>query len=255
MRLALFALALSLAAAAQGFDPPLKKQVVDYGPPQDAAQDARIATPHDILTCLYYRGLVVKQFTNQWNKGALFLSFLRFERARPACVKQHAPAEKVLDDNEWSGYFRGVKGDLVFFNSDDGTDGGMPFAVYDSKTGKKIFEDNAYGAWMWNPKLRPHPSPFNDLRVRATPEGNIVLIYLRVVGTECDIPNKAAECWPPLVKQFGLKRATVPRCTGYEEIKLPNWNASTVAYPVQTSLHPTPMTKTIAGPIKCWPVD
>jgi len=143
-------LVITGAAAAQGFDP-YKKQVVDYGVPQDFAGNPH----HDQLTCFYYRGLMVKQLTNQWNKGALFLSFLRFDQARPACVKEHSPTEKVLDP-EWGGYFRGlVKGDLVFFDADDGEDGGMPFVVYDSKTQKKIFEDNAYYFWMWNPKLRP----------------------------------------------------------------------------------------------------
>jgi len=25
---------------------------------------------------------------------------------------------------------------------------------------------------------------------------------LRVLGTECDIPNKGAECWPPLAQKI-----------------------------------------------------
>lgn len=243
------------AAAAQGYDAPLRKQVIDYGlPPDLRAANPQVAVPHDKLTCFYYRaGLIVKQFSNQWNKGAIFLSFQRFDQAQPACVKEHAPTEKVLDPNEWSGYFRGVKGDIVFFDADDGTDGGMPFAVYDSKTGKKIFEDNAYWAGMWNPKLRPRPSPFNDMRVRLTPSGNIVLTYLRVLGTECDIPNKAAECWLPLVQKLGLKSAVIPRCTRWEKNETPS--ASAVAYPVETSLLPTATTKTIPGPVMCWPVD
>ena len=240
---------LTAAAAAQGFDP-YKKQVVDYGVEKDFPGNPH----HDQLTCFYYHGLMVKQMTNQGIKGALFLSFLRFDHARPACVKEHLPAEKVLRDPEWGVYFRGlVKGDLVFVDAEDGEDGGMPFAVYDSKTQKKIFEDNAYAVWMWNPKLRPRPSPFNDIRVRTTPDGNVVLTYLRVLGTECDIPNKGAECWPPLAQKLGLKTAAAPSCARWEENQTAG--ASAVAYPVETWLFPKPVTKTISGPVRCWPAD
>jgi hypothetical protein len=248
-RFVLVALVLTAAAAAQGFDP-YKKQVVNYGVPKDFPGNPH----HDQLTCFYYRGLMVKQLTNDWNKGALFLSFLRFDQARPACVKEHSPAEKVLGYPEWGGYFRGlVKGDLVFFDAEDGEDGGMPFAVYDSKTQKKIFEDNAYYVSMWNPKLRPRPSPFNDIHVHITHDGNVVLTYLRVLRTECDIPNKGVECWPPLVQKVGLKTAAAPSCIRWEENQTSGDSA--VAYPVETSLFPTPVTKTISGPVRCWPAD
>jgi hypothetical protein len=229
-----FVLVAPAAAAAQGFES-YKKQVVDYGVEKDFPNNPH----HDQLTCFYYHGLMVKQLTNYWNKGALFLSFLRFDQVRPACVKEHSPGEKVLRDSEWSGYFRGlVKGGLVFFDAEDGENGGMPFAVYDSNTQEKIFEDNAYYVPMWNPKLRQRPSPFNDIRVRTTHEGNVVLTYLRVLGTECDIPNKGAECWPPLVQKLGLKAAAPPSCIrgGGDQIPRP----SAVSYPVETSLFPTP---------------
>ena len=78
----------------------------------------------------------------------------------------------------------------------------MPFAVYDSKTQRKIFDDIAYYVPMWNPERRRRPSPFNDIRVRTTQDGNVVLTYLRVLCTECDIPNKGAECWPPLAQKI-----------------------------------------------------
>jgi len=129
----------------------------------------------------------------------------------------------------------------------------MPFAAYDSKTQKKIFEDNAYYVWMWNPKLRPRPSRFDDIRVRTTQDGNVVLSYLRVLRTECDIPNKGTECWPPLVQKLGLKPTAAPNCVRWEEHQ--TIGASAVAYPVETSLFPTPVTKTISGPVRCWAAD
>ncbi|HVM93916.1 MAG TPA: hypothetical protein VMT67_13930 [Terriglobales bacterium] len=248
-RFLLVALMLTAVAAAQGFDP-YKKQVVDYGVEKDFPGNPH----HDQLTCFYYRGLVVKQLTNRWIKGSLFLSFLRFDKAPPACLKEHPPDEKIISNSEWVGYFRGmVKGDLVFFDSEDGQDGGMPFALYDSKTQKKIFEENAYYASMWNPKLRPRPSLFNDIRVRTANDGNVVLTYLRVIRTECDIPNKEDKCWPPLVQKLGLKTAAVPSCIRWEENQTSG--PSAVAYPVETSLFPTPVMETISGPVRCWPAD
>lgn len=247
-RIIVVVVVLTTSAASQGFDP-YKKQVVDCGVPQDFPGNPH----HDRLTCFYYRNLMVKQLTNQWNKGALFLSFVRFDQTRPACVKEHSPDEKVLDYPEWGGYFRGlVKGDLVFFDAADGQDGGMPFAVFDSKTQKKIFEDNAYYAWTWNPKLRPHPSPFNDIRVRVTQDGNVVLTYLRVLPTECDIPKNGTECWPALIQKLGLKTPVAPSCIRWEQNQT---GPSAVAYPVETSLFPTPVTKTISGPVRCWLAD
>ena len=74
-RFLLMALVLTAAAAAQGFDP-YKKRVVDYGVPKNFPGNPH----HDQLTCFYCRGLMVKQLTNDWNKGALFLSFLRFDQ-------------------------------------------------------------------------------------------------------------------------------------------------------------------------------
>lgn len=55
---------------------------------------------------------------------------------------------KVIRYPEWVGYFKGAKGNLVFFDADDGINGGMPFVVYDSKTGKSVFKDSYYDSSM-----------------------------------------------------------------------------------------------------------
>jgi hypothetical protein len=157
-------------------------------------------------------------------------------------------------ESEWSGYFTGLaKGDLVFFEASDGEDGGMPFAVYDSKTQKKIFEDNAYYVWMWNKKLRPRPSPFNDIRVRATNDGNVVLTYLRVLGTECDIPNKGARVLATARPETRTEEHHRPQLHPLDG-EPDSWVLSS-GLPVETSLFPTPVTKTIGGPVRCWPAD
>src|SRR5258708_30342243 len=116
---------LTAAAAAQGFDP-YKKQVVDYGVPKDFPGNPH----HDQLMCFYYRSLMVKQLTNEWNKGALFLSFLRFDQTRPPCVEDHSPAEKGIGHPEWGGYFTGqVKDYLAFLDAHDVPDGRSPFPL------------------------------------------------------------------------------------------------------------------------------
>lgn len=245
--LVLVGIAPASVLAQDRFDLPVKKVVVNFGPSEGYTPAQKM---RNTLTCFYYRNLLVKQYDEN-EKGAESLSFVRFGPVQPECAKTPHPAEKVLHYEEWSGYFKGVKGDLVFFNAADGFNGGLPFAVYDSRTGKKIFEDSAYE----NRVRKSVPSAFNQMRVRATADGQILLTYLRVLGTECDIPNKAAECWPSLVQKLGLKSAAVPECTGYENLKPPNWSASAVAYPVEVSLLPTPTTRVITGPIKCWPVD
>jgi hypothetical protein len=127
----------------------------------------------------------------------------------------------------------------------------MPFAVYDSRTGKRIFEDSAYDAQIFRTKTAP--SVFNQLRVEGTPGGQLTLKYLRVVGTECDLHTEARSCWPQVRMQFGIKSIQIPACSGYKGI--PTRWPSAVAYPVEVSLLTEPTRKMIGGPIKCWPVD
>jgi hypothetical protein len=104
---------------------------------------------------------------------------------------------------------------------------------------------------MWNQKVED--SPFNDLRVNYTPDGRVLLLYLRVVGTKCDLHRDAASCWEPTRKKLKIKDVRAPICTNYEDIK--DWWTSAVAFPVEVSLFPKPTAKNIEGPLKCWPVD
>jgi hypothetical protein len=171
-----------------GFDQPLKKEVKILGPspyyPSGRYQKK--------LYCYFYPTLLVKQY-DEGQKGAEWLSFVRLVQGRPKrCKLSHDPEEHVIKFPEWSGYFKGVKGSLVFFNASDGENGGMPFAIFDSNTGKKIFEDSAYDSQMWTTK--PNDSPFNRLRVYKAADGRITLKYLRVVGTDCDLHSEAAAC-------------------------------------------------------------
>ena len=101
----------------------------------------------------------------RWNKGALFLSFLRFDQTRPACVKEPSPTEKVLDYPEWAdGYFRGVvKGDLIF---SDAMTVRMAKCISRSTIARPRKRCSrtipTWYRWDVEPRSRPRPSPFND---------------------------------------------------------------------------------------------
>jgi hypothetical protein len=238
------------SAATQTFDRPLEKKVLDLGsslgnPP--GVQRLRIE-----LSCYYFQNLVVKQYDDGGLKGSVWLSIVtRPDWSRPECTESHEPGEKVIDGKEWSGYFKGVKGNLVFFNADDGYDGGLPFAVFDSRTGKKIFHDSAYEASMWDKRTRG--GLFDHLRVDKAKSGTFHLRYLRVVEAGCDLHRDKMKCWASVKSKLGLKDTLMESCSGYEHISA--HYDSVVAYPVEVLLTAQPVIKAVPGPVKCWPID
>lgn len=254
----LFAISISLSAQdsqlpsrailKQPFDVPVEKKIVDMGP-SPYYQGAY--PPHIRLSCYFFRNFVVKEY-DEGQKGAKWLAILPIMTRDPgACTQSHVLSEKVIAGEEWCGYFKGAKENLVFFDACDGTDGGLPFTVYDSRTGKRVFEDTAYDSNMWTQK--DTPTPFDRLRVTSTPEGQLLLIYLRVVGTDCDLRTEKASCWDHFKAKVDLKIATPPVCSHYHDIS--GRYVSAVAYPVEVLLSQEPIIKTIAGPVECWPVD
>jgi len=164
--------------------------------------------------------LAIKEYNDKGMKGAEWMSITPITgQQAPPCSREHGPGEKVFKEegDERLGYFRGVKGDYVFFTAADGINGGMPFSVHDSNTGKVAFADSAYWGGMWNKP--PEPSPFNDLRVTSVPGQPLTLTYLRVVATECDLHLwKKDACWGRVRREFGIKDAQMPTCTGYDNI-------------------------------------
>ena len=245
-------LALSLpvsACVAQtgSFDAPLKKSIEYFGPSPYYPG----GTVRSKLTCYFYPTLLVKEY-DEGQKGAEWLAIVpNNTRAAPKCVRSHVPGERVIEGSEWRGYFKGAKRNLVFFNDSDGINGGLPFVVYDARTGQKIFQDSAYDSSMWSRKVQD--SPFNRLRVIRAQNGQMFLRYLRVVEANCDLHTEKASCWEQVREKLELTTAQMPSCSGYERI--PSRWESSVAYPVEVLLFPQPATKTIAGPVKCWPVD
>ena len=224
----------------EGFDKPLKKTVVDLGPSPFymPAQHVR-----NKLTCYYYATFTVKEY-DQGEKGAEWLSLVPSSQA--ACVLRHRQDEKVY--TEWSGYFRGAKGALVFFDAADGIDGGLPFAVFDVKTGRELFQDS-YLLDYYQKVLHIK----NTFRVSSESDQIPHLAYFRVVHARCDLKAKQSDCWKKVRTEFGIVQTEIPVCSGYEQAE--GRLESTVVYPVSVLLTDAPQIKPVQGPVFCWPPD
>lgn len=241
---------LSPVVSADTFDVPLKKKVVDLGP-SPYVRRSRIQ-----LSCYFYRTFVIMQH-DEGQKGAEWLAIVPIQNGvAPKCIQPHDQGERIIEANEWGGYFKGVKENLVFFDAADGNDGGIPFAVYDSSTGKKLFEDSAYQTKIRGEEMRGKKvvdAPFDELRVNKTSNGRLSLKYLRVVEADCDLYNEKAGCWKKVRNKLGLRNTQAPVCSDYEGKPAP-WE-SAIVYRVEVFLFPLPSTKALAGPVNCWPVD
>lgn len=223
---------------AGSFDRQIKKVTINFGPPADP-------TKQHWLVCHYYPHLLVKEYA-PYGIGTDWLSILPSPGKLPACTRSHALGARIIKFPEWDGLFRGVKGHLVFFDASEPFNGGCTFVVYDSVTGKRLFENTAYCENDWS-----------RVQVYSTKAGYL-LRYLRVVNVECNLHADERPCWEKVKAKLALKTDKMPVCTDYDHIaevvgtdKVP----STVAYPVEVMLSAHPTIRTVAGPVKCWPQD
>jgi hypothetical protein len=233
----------SKAPSAGSFDAPIKNQVVDLGPSPYYPDDH---TMRNTLSCFYFPHLLIKQY-DQREVGSEWLSIFRSPGKLPACKLSHGPGERVIEGREWEGYFKGVKGNLVFFDGGESQFGALSFAVYDTTTGKKLFEDDPYV---------PDSDSSSHLRVFSTKAG-VTIKYLRAYYADCNLHSSEGKvCWEKVKAKLGLKSDHMPVCTGYDSIaKLVGTDQveSWIAYAVEVTLSPHPAIKPVAGPIKCWP--
>jgi len=188
--LGLIALTGTAFAADPGFDKPVKQA----RQPLPGAKNPKTGT-----FCFYFTGFMVKQ-VDEGEVGAAQLSILAVaDPAKPPpCQRKSLPGERIVAPEDWSGYFKGVKGDYVLFGADDGVNGAMGFAVYAAGTAKKLFEDAAVG----------------DLQGVALDSGTLKLRYRRSFSGDCSVPKAGAGCWSSLAKSAGLDAAKMPDCAG-----------------------------------------
>lgn len=146
-----------------------------------------------------------------------------------------------------SGYFWGAKDRYAIFTAPDGEDGGVPFAVFDTKTGRKIFEDaSLLEYYQKTQQIR------NVFRISGAVDQITRLTYLRVVRGGCNLKTGQADCWGKIRAKFGVTQTEIPVCTTYEQ--QPDWE-SAIVYPVTVLLTDFPQPKGVDGRVFCWPAD
>jgi hypothetical protein len=264
LRLLCAILFLGSMAWPASFDKPLSTKTIDLGP-SGVAPQARTK-----ITCYWFARFMVKE-VDLGEKGAARLAIVRGTKKEvPDCTRLRDKTEMAVNPDDWSGYFKGVKGNLVFFDADDGWNGGMGFAVYDAKTGKKIFDDVALGDL--------------DISDAQATDSGITVRYTRIVDSGCIVPKELGACWDKITLRFALRSATAPDCkAAYEktaqalakgrcqaqntdnaeclakEIALARQQTgdanSIVAYPVEIVLGANPTIKPVTGDLQCWPSD
>ena len=224
------------AAVDEGFDKPITKTLVDFGPSPyyGPAQHVR-----NTLTCFHYSTFTVKQY-DEGQKGAEWLAVVQSGDA--ACTRTHNEAEDVPT----RGYFWGAKGTYAIFSAADGEDGGVAFTVVDVRTRRKVFEDSSLLDYYL--KTLPINSVF---RITTGTDQGPKLTYFRVVRAGCNLEKERADCWHKVRTQFGIPQTDTPVCSGYEHA---DWE-SAVVYPVSVVVTDSPQIKAADGPVFCWPTE
>ena len=260
-RLLLALLLLASTAWGEAFDKPVRRQRVNLpaqaDPPGNRAR----------VTCYFFPTFMVKE-VDMGEVGAERLAILPVTpQSTGKCTRARSKGEIVIPVKEWSGYFMGVKKDFVFFSADDRVNSAGPFAIFDSRTGKKLFEDSAKA----------------DITFQTRPDQTIAMQYLRVVSDDCFILKDAA-CWQRMAAKYSLDSAAAPDCNkGYaasaEEmakgrcqgkkgplaaciekerplaLKQALDSPSVISYPVEVELSATPAVKPTGPASACWPAD
>jgi len=183
-------------AAPSLFDRPIKTQTLTLPANQDGNKPK--------VTCTIYAHFMVKQ-VDEGEVGAAQLSIVPLAAgAKPVCQRKNMPGEKVVNPSDWSGYVKGVKGDYVFFDADDGVNGGLGFAIVAAGTAKKLFDDSAVG----------------NLKA-VTLAGDILTIrYARSFAGDCSVPHEGVQCWSKIAAAAGQTGAKQPDCAaGYLKAK------------------------------------
>lgn len=177
----------------QTFDKPVRKQRVDLRKtPNPLTDRARV-------TCYFFPNFMVKE-VDMGEVGAERLGIVPVTpQSMGKCARARSKEEIVIPAEQWSGYFMGVKKDYLFLSGYDLWNGATPFAIFDSRTGKKLFEDSA-----------------KEISFVTRPDQTIAMRYLRVVSDDCFILKDAA-CWQRITAKYGLDNAAAPDCRkGYE---------------------------------------
>jgi len=260
-RVCLGLLLLTSVAWGETFDKPVRRQRVNL--PAEADPPGNRAR----VTCYFFPDFMVKE-VDMGEVDAERLAILPVTaQSTGKCVRAQDKDEIVIPVEQWSGYFMGVKGRYVFFSAGDRVNSAGPFAIFDSKTGKKLFEDSARA----------------NINFVTRPDQTVAMQYVRVVTDGCFI-LKDGTCWQRMAAKYGLDGAAAPDCKkGYEAsaeymakercsgkraslaacvekerplaLKQALDSPSVISYPVEVNLSATPLTKPAGAAAGCWPAD
>jgi hypothetical protein len=225
------------------FDRPLSKKVIDLGPSEFYEPRFRV---RNTLTCFYYPRFMVKQL-DFGQKGAEWDAIIPAAGSNePRCEQTKGDGEIRLDQN-WSGYFAGAVGNLVFLDASDGLNGSMAFRVIESENGREVLRDTARRKYrIKDNKLVWEGQRLHIVRRR---NGSPVLTYTRAYFAQCPLPKGGAGCWNKIRAETGLKQPTTPVCD--QQFKEDPDDPSVIFYPVTVELELNPRPIPVLGRVRC----
>jgi hypothetical protein len=169
-----------------------------------------------MLSCFYYPHLMVKQIDmGEVGAAQLSLTYITKDKKEPPCRQQNAKDEVVINSSAWNGYFKGVKGDYVFFDAADGSNGGVAFAVFSANGNiilRDVIVDDIHSIELMMPVADPEQRPWY--------ENPIILHYSRLYLAPCSLRSNETACWDTIKKVTGLTEVSAPDChKSYEVIE------------------------------------
>jgi hypothetical protein len=198
-RLILGVFLLASLSWGQTFDKPVRKQRIDLRrTPSQLTDRARV-------TCYFFPNFMVKE-VDMGEVGAERLGILPVTpQSTGKCVRARGKEEIVVPAEQWSGYFMGVKKDYIFLSGSDLWNSSSPFAIFDSRTGKKLFDDSA-----------------KEISFVTKPDQTISVRYLRVVSDDCFILKDTA-CWQRMAAKYGWTSRPLPIATRVTRLARNPW--------------------------------
>lgn len=194
------------------------------------------------LTCLRYPNFALKEL-DLGEKGAAGLYIAPSEGP---CQLNPTLDRKIED--ETAGYLWGAVGPYAFFRGADGWNGGMPFVVYDARSGTRLTEDVVAG----------------EFAALALVGEDLTLRYRRTFAADCSLLAAPDTCAATIREQLGLAAdRPMPDCRPAYQPAIdadPNsakaieaW-ASVIDYPVERKLSPSGTSfAAVDGDLTCRP--
>jgi membrane-bound inhibitor of C-type lysozyme len=178
------------------------------------------------LTCLRYPDFALKEL-DLGEKGAAGLYIASSEGP---CQLNPTLDRKIEDDT--AGYLWGAVGPYAFFRGADGWNGGMPFVVYDARTGTRLMDDVVSG----------------DFAGLVLAGEELTLRYRRTFSASCSLLSAPESCAATIRQELGLAAdRPMPDCRpAYQPAIDGDPNAakdieawpSVIDYPVERKLSP-----------------